>query len=95
MLDILLIVADILLLFLYPMKRTVTIWKSSPIEPQGYKESVIYWMLYSTSQAGRWMFPVVGYTVARFIILFLVMFKLTPITNFLFRLNKSEKTKNS
>ena len=95
MLDLLILLADILVLFLYPMHKTYTIWKTEPINPQGYKESVFYWMLYSTSQAGRWMLPMISFSIARLAVLLAVMFKLPQITNFVFRLNKQDKVKHS
>lgn len=95
MLDLVLLIADILVLFLYPMFKTYTIWKTEPINPQGYKESVLYWMVYSTSQAGRWMLPVLSFSIARFIVLALVIFKLPQLANFVFRFNTQEKVKHS
>ena len=95
MLEVLLLVADIIVLFLYPMQKTYFIWKNEPISHQGYKESVVYWMLYSTSQAGRWMLPVLSFSIARLLVLLVVMFKLPQIASFVFRFNNQEKEKHS
>ena len=95
MLETLLLIVDIIVLFLYPMQKTYFVWKSESISPQGYKESVVYWMLYSTSQAGRWMMPIAGFSVVRFVVLLAVMFKLPQIASFVFRFNQQEKEKHS
>ena len=54
-----------------------------------------YWIVYSTTQALRWIFPVMWYTVLRVVLLFITLFTLPYIVKVLFRFQRDEKIKDS
>lgn len=95
MLEYILLAIETLLLFLYPMQKTVRIWKTQSINTQSYQESLAYWIIYSTTQASRWIFPVMWFTILRVVLLFITLFTLPYIVKVLFRFQKDEKIKDS
>ena len=93
MIQYILLTIETLFLLAYPLKRTYSIWKAAELEVIAYRETVIYWIIFAVLQAMSWNFDKEIFPMIRIVFMFIVIFKISPITSFLFRIgSKKQKT---
>ena len=92
MIQYILFALETCLFFMYPLRKTYSIWKLSEIDPKGYREAVTYWIVFASLQGISWNFEKEIFSMIRIVILLAVIFKISLATRIIFKIGGA-KTK--